>query len=205
MDYIFDNEMSGTSLIKRLNWIGRTNDLMNKFSSMQNDDDDDDDNDDDEQGNEDGDQYVAPPSTKKKRRTKERLLLGRGVKEIEEEEEIPDERELRRAFPEMSTTLSNWTLHGQNLGSMLSNYRRQCRNMKKGQRRELAHFFNTASNILDTIGSMTENTILRSVEFDKGGCVNLKGGGLNNKTAPSFISNSRKFIQVYSHFSRAFV
>ena len=52
MGYIFDNEMSGTSLIKRLNWIGRTNDLMNKFSSMQNDADDDDD---DEQGNEDGD------------------------------------------------------------------------------------------------------------------------------------------------------
>ena len=41
------------------------------------------------------------------------------------------------------------------------------------------------SNILDMIGSMTENTILRSVEFDEGGCVNLKGGGLNNKLPPA--------------------
>ena len=48
VDYIFDSKMNGTSLIKRLNWIGGTNDSMNKFSSMQNDDDD-------EQGNKDGD------------------------------------------------------------------------------------------------------------------------------------------------------
>ena len=201
MDYIFNNGMGGTSLTKRLNWIGRTNDLMNKFSSVQNDDydddDDNDDNDDDEQGNEDEeDRYVVPPSKKKKkkRRVKERLFLGRGVKECaEEEEEIPDERKLRRAFPTslMSTTLSNWMLHGQNLGSMLSNYCRQCRNMKKGQRCELAYFFNTASNILDTIGSMTENTILRPVEFDKGGHVNLKGGGLNNKLPPALKNLSR--------------
>ena len=127
---------------------------------------------------------MVSPSKKKKRRTKERLLLGRGMKKIEEEE-IPNECELHPAFPEMLTTLSNWTLHGQNLGSMLSNYCRQHRNMKKGQRRELAHFFYMASNILDMIGSMTENTILRSVEFDKGGRVNLNGGGLNNKPPPA--------------------
>ena len=72
---------------------------------------------------------MVPPS-KKKRRTKERLLLGKGVKGIEEDE-IPDEHELRCAFPEMSTKLSNWMLHGQNLGSMLSDYCRQCRHMKK--------------------------------------------------------------------------
>ena len=32
---------------------------------------------------------------------------------------------------------------------------------------------------------MTENTILRSIKFDKGGRVNLKGGGLNNKPPPA--------------------
>ena len=51
-----------------------------------------------------------------------------------------DKRELRRALPEMSATLRNWTLHRQNLGSMLDNYRLQYRNMGKGQRRELGHF-----------------------------------------------------------------
>ena len=168
---------------------------MNKFSSMQNDDDDDDD---DEQGNddnEDGDRYMVP--SKKKRRTKERLLFGRCVKEIEEE--IPDERELHCAFPEMLTRLSNWTLHWQNLGSMLSNYHRQCRNMKKGQRHELADFFSAASNILDTIESMTENTILRSVELDKGGCV-LKGGGLNNKPPPALFPTQKNLSRYAAIF-----
>ena len=118
-----------------------------------------------------------------------------------------DERELRRAFPEMSNTLSNWTLHGQNLGSMLSNYRSQCRNMKRNQRHELAHFFNTTSNILDTIGSMTENTILRSVEFNKKGG-GLKGGGvfgnenkgLNNKPPPALFPNAENLSRYTAIF-----
>ena len=45
-----------------------------------------------------------------------------------------DEHELRRALPEMSATLGNWTLHRQNLGSMLDNYRLKYRNMGKRQR-----------------------------------------------------------------------
>ena len=80
----------------------------------------------------------------------------------------------------MSATLGNWTLHGQNLGSMLDNYRLQYRNTGKRQRQELGHFFNTASNVLDTISSMTENTILKSVKFDRD---KLVGGAkiINNK------------------------
>ena len=66
----------------------------------------------------------------------------------------------------MDNTLSNWTLHGQNLGKMLRNYKRQHRNLPSDHRRELGHFFNTTSAVLDTIGSMTENSILRSVQFD---------------------------------------
>ena len=40
--------------------------------------------------------------------------------------------------------------------------------------------FNTASNVLDTIGSMTENTILNSVQFVKGGRV--RGGSSIERT-----------------------
>ena len=144
----------------------------------------------------------------KKRRRTSRLLLRKGAikrKRRGEEEEIMDECELRRAFPEMSNTLSNWTLHRQNLGAMLSNYHSQCRNMKRSQRRELAHFFNTTSNILDTIGSMTENTILRSVEFNKG---ELKGGGvfgndkkrLNNKPPPALFPNAENLSRYMAIF-----
>ena len=57
------------------------------------------------------------------------------------------------------------TLHGQNLCNMLRNYRQQYRHLRADQRKELGHFFNTASNVLDTIGSMTENAILRSVKY----------------------------------------
>ena len=71
--------------------------------------------------------------------------------------------------------------------------------MKRSQRHELAHFFNTTSNILDTIGSMTENMILRSVEFNK---AELKGGGvfgndkkgLNNKPPPALFLNAENLL-----------
>ena len=66
----------------------------------------------------------------------------------------------------MNNTLSNWTLHGQNLGNMLRNYRQQYRHLCADQRKELGHFFNMVSNVLDTIESMTENAILRSVKYN---------------------------------------
>ena len=81
----------------------------------------------------------------------------------------------------MNSTLSNWTLHGQNLGGMLRNYKKQYHNLRQSQRRELCHFFNTASAVLDTIGSMTENSILRLVKF--GGdepSKSLVGQGMDN-------------------------
>ena len=91
----------------------------------------------------------------------------------------------------MNNTLSNWTLHGQNLGNMLRNYRQQYRHLRADQWKELGHFFNMASNVLDTIGSMTENAILRSVKYDDndggGGGEGIRrrgkimGGGFNNK------------------------
>ena len=119
-----------------------------------------------------------------------------------------DKRQLRQALPEMSNTLSNWTLHGQNLGSMLDNYCVQCRNMKKEQRRELGHFFNTTSNILDTIGSMTENTILRSVKFDKDDKERQRGlvGGsiekkfINNKLPTALFPNEENLSRYAAVF-----
>ena len=81
-------------------------------------------------------------------------------------------------MPEMEGTLGNWTLHGQNLRTMLKNYKRQYRHLPPNHRRELSQFFNTTSTVLDTIGSMTENAILRSVQFDSAGGNNHDGGGL---------------------------
>ena len=62
-------------------------------------------------------------------------------------------------------------MHGQNLGHMVDEYKRKSRTMPIKKRLQIGNFFNTASNVLDTIGSMTENTILNSVQFVKGGVV----------------------------------
>ena len=83
--------------------------------------------------------------------------------------------------------LGNWTLHRQNLGTMLKNYERQYRHLPPNHRRELGQFFNTTSTVLDTIGSMTENAILRSVQFDSAGSNNhdrLTGRGMDNAPQP---------------------
>ena len=88
-------------------------------------------------------------------------------------------------MPEMDSTLSNWTLHSQNLGKMLRNYKRQYRDLSCDQHRELGHFFNTMLAVLDTIGSMTENSILHSVQFDKKqSTMPLTGGGYDNAPQP---------------------
>ena len=98
-----------------------------------------------------------------------------------------EERNIQCAMPEMEGTLGNWMVHGQNLGTMLKNYKRQYRHLPPNHRRELGQFFNTTSTVLDTIGSMTENAILRSVQFDSGGNNHgggLTGGGMDNAPQP---------------------
>ena len=91
--------------------------------------------------------------------------------------------------------LSSWTLHGQNLGKMLRNYRHQYRQLSSDHRRELGQLSNTTSAMLDMIGSMTENSILQSVEFDKDNKKRLFGSGLDNapqqKLPPTDINISR--------------
>ena len=169
ISYEFDNEMNGTQLIRNFNWLGRMNNLIEKMEIKENNSSSVD------EINEDEDED-----------RKKRKLLACGSSSLRKKlrdnnNGAVDERDLRHALPEMNNTLSNWTLDGQNLGSMMANYQAQCRNMTKKQRNKLAHFFKTTSNILDTIGSITENTISRSVKFDK----DLVGGSMEKKKAIS--------------------
>ena len=87
-------------------------------------------------------------------------------------------------MPEMDSTLSNWTLHGQNLSKMLRNYKRQYRDLSPNQHRDLGHFFNTTSAVLDT---MTENSILHSMQFYK---TPLTGGRYDNAPQPKLPPNN---------------
>ena len=121
-------------------------------------------------------------------------LIGRGPPRNSFEED----RHIRRALPEMHSTLSNWTLHGQNLGKMLRNYRRQYRQLSSDHRRELGQFFNTTSAVLDTIGSMTENSILRSVEFDKDS--NKIGSGIDNAPSRNYPPQTSIFRDTWHFF-----
>ena len=175
INYSFDNEMNGTQLIRNLDWLGRTNYLLEMNVSDEEEEDSDND-------------------VKKKPN-----LYGSGKPTTSN---AMDKRELRQALPEMSATLENWTLHGQNLGSMLDNYRLQYRNMGKRQRRELGHFFNMASNVLDTISSMTENTILKSVKFGRDELVG--GGAINNKPPIPLLpteENLSRYIVIFPGYS----
>ena len=70
--------------------MGKSNELMDLIGSIR---------------DQDNDEIVSGGGTKKKSRQRQ--------------SDDFDDRMLRRAIPEMNTMLSNWTLHGQNLGGML--------------------------------------------------------------------------------------
>ena len=154
IDYTFKkDEMNSTDLMRNLCWLGQLNQVLslaNDDSEVENDIDDN-----------DSDIYSdlvscgLPQHTNNKQRKRS------------SDTALDNERIIRRAMPQMDNTLSNWMLHGQNLGKMLRNYKRQYRDLPPDHHRELGHFFNTTSAVLDTIGSMTENSILRLVQFDK--------------------------------------
>ena len=65
------------------------------------------------------------------RKKKKRLMGGGAISKKRKEEVISDECDLRRALPDMENTLKNWTLHGQNLEKMVTNYCDQCRSIRK--------------------------------------------------------------------------
>ena len=122
-DYVFKKyKMNGTDLIRNLCWLGQSNKIMKLASNNSDDDSSDHDVVDLDDDNSDGELIGCgvqprPPITKRRK------------KKIR----IDDDRIIRRAMPEMdttlSTTLSNWTLHGQNLGKMLQNYKRQYKDL----------------------------------------------------------------------------
>ena len=178
--------MKGGDLMKNLRWLGqfgRLRTLIDRDADEVNDecgdnDDDDEDAEDGEVQQRSGDLIGGGPLRKHQRRNNNN--------NNDTSYKFEEERNIRRAMPEMEGTLGNWTLHGQNLGTMLKNYKRQYRHLPPNHRRELGQFFNTTSTVLDTIGSMTENAILRSVQFegnnrDGGG---LTGGGMDNAPQP---------------------
>ena len=108
MNYSFDKDkMNGTQLIKNLCWLGKSNELMDLIRSIH-----------DQDHNEVNDEIVGG---------------GGGVntkkKSYQCQSDDFDDRMLRKAIQEMNSTLSNWTLHSQNLGGMLQNYKKQYRNL----------------------------------------------------------------------------
>ena len=155
--------MKGSDLMKNLRWLGQFGHLRTLLDRDDEVNDDECDNDDDDEDAEDG--LVQ--------RSGGNDLIGGGSKprkcqhhNDDASNKFEEERNIQRAMPEMEGTLGNWTLHGKNLETMLKNYKRQYRHLPPNHRRELGQFFNTTSTVLDTIGSMTENAILRSVQFD---------------------------------------
>ena len=63
---------------------------------------------------------------------KKKRLMGRGaISKKRKEEVIPNKCDLCHALPDMENTFKNWTLHGQNLGKMVTSYHDQCRTMGK--------------------------------------------------------------------------
>ena len=170
--------------MKNLRWLGQfgcLRTLLDRDADEVNDecgdnDDDDEDAEDGEVQQRSGDLIGGGPPRKNQHRNNNNDTSYK----------FEEERNIRRAMPKMEGTLGNWTLHGQNLGTMLKNYKRQYRHLPPNHRRELGQFFNTTSTVLDTIGSMTENAILRLVQFegnnrDGGG---LTGGRMDNAPQP---------------------
>ena len=164
VEYDFSEDLDGDKLMNNLSWLGRRGDIMDLAAHQQEEEEDDDD-----------EESSYPPPRKKKAKS---LIIGGGGGG---DEEFLSERSLRKALPEISQTLSNWTVHGQNLGHMVDEYKRKSQTMPVKKRLQIGNFFNTASNVLDTIGSMTENAILNSVQFVKGGG-RLRGGSSIERT-----------------------
>ena len=163
VEYDFSEDLGGDKLMNNLSWLGRGGDIMDLAARQQEEEEDDD------------EESSYPPPRKKKAKS---LIIGGGGGGGDEE--FLSEQSLRKALPEISQTLSNWTVHGQNLGHMVDEYKRKSRTMPVKKRLQIGNFFNTASNVLDTIGSMTENTILNSIQFVKGG--GLRGGSSIERT-----------------------
>ena len=165
VDYRFedDDDMDGDRLVTNLSWLGRSGELMKMVADNNVDDDED----------EDDEDSTYPTGTKKRRK----VIGGGGAIMASEDNDYMSERSLRKALPDISQIMRNWTVHGQNLGDVVDSYVKHSRTMPIKKRLKIGNFLNTASNVLDTIGSMTENTIINSVQFQRRGR-SLRGGGI---------------------------
>ena len=109
-DYAFKkDEMNSTDLMRNLCWLGQSNKIM-KFAN-----------------NSDGNSDHDVVDLVEEDDNSEGELIGCGVQPSPKKRKkirVDDNR-----MPEMDNTLSNWTLHGQNLGKMLGNYKRQYRDL----------------------------------------------------------------------------
>ena len=149
------DEMKGGDLMKNLRWLGQFGHLRTLLDRN------------DEVNDECGDDYEDAEDYLVQQRSGD--LIG-GSKPPRKHQhcnngddasyKFEEERNIRHTMPEMEGMLGNWMLHGQNLGTMLKNYKRQYRHLPPNHRRELGQFFNTTSTVLDTTGSMMENAIL---------------------------------------------
>ena len=132
--------MKGSDLMRNLQWLGQ----FGRLRTLLDDDDEVKDNN-DEDAEEQSD-LIGGGGPQRKRRNNASY-------------KFEEERNIRCAMPKMEGTLGNWTLHGQNLGTMLKNYNRQYRHLPPNHRRELGQIFNTTSTVLDTIGSPSPITL----------------------------------------------
>ena len=119
-------------MVQKFKWLGDSNDLIKKISSLRHSEEEEElvnETDDDEEGGED--EYDEDEGDYHRKKRKKRLM-GRGaITKKRKQEVISDECDLHHALPNMENTLKNWTLHGQNLAKMVTNYHDQCRSMGK--------------------------------------------------------------------------
>ena len=118
VEYDFSEDLNGDKLMNNLSWLGRGGDIMDLAVCQQ-----------EEEEEEDDDEESSYPPRKKKAK----LLIiggaGGGGGGGGGDEEFLSERSLRKALPEISQTLSNWTVHRQNLGHMVDEYKRKSQTM----------------------------------------------------------------------------
>ena len=135
--------MNNTSLIQNVRWLGKSNDLIDLLGGEDNEDASCDNIDDTTKDGE-----MRP------------IIIGRGIAKKDKSDNVLSKENYMgpsRNDQYVEQLDVTWAKFRSHLGHMLRNYRHQYRNLRADQQRELGHFFNMASNMLDTIGRMTEN------------------------------------------------
>ena len=123
VEYDFSEDLDGDKLMNNLSWLERGGDIMDLVARQQQQEEEDDD-----------DEESSYPPRKAPRKSPPIIGGGGG------DEEFLSERSLRKALPEISQTLSNWTVHGQNLGHMVDEYKRKSRTMPVKKRLQIGNF-----------------------------------------------------------------